>query len=724
MDSPKVNSGRLSLWLQAIMIFLLALAPRLIGLGQVLTTDEPKWIERSREFLLGLLRSDLPCRPFMLYDWVRPAQGLECTMRTGHPGATTMWAGSAGLWLYHHAVLGSQLAEAVLGTPVNPPARDLLPWVQLPSALITSLCLAGAFLALNTALSSKQGSGRWTAFIAAALMALSPFEIALSRLLGHDGLLTCFMLLSALCGFNYWIRERSKGWLILSGIFAGLGLMTKSPALFLLPYTGLLALWRLLRHYRRTEKRAGLVISLLGEGLLWLALLAVTSFVVYPAFWVIPAESWRAIFGMGFRYAEEGHLTKVFFMGESSVDPGPLFYPLTWLMRVSPFTLMGVVLAAGFVLARVFGGLRRRQNDPAAPENDDRSLWEVMAASLAYALFFTIAMTLAAKKGDRYLLPAYPFTDIIAAGGWFLAGRWLHRIISARRMTAQNAGYVVAGLAVLLLAGNGVLAFGHAPYYFTYYNPLLGGAPAAEELIPMGWGEGLDQAAGYLNAKKDASSLRVITYLSETFSPYFSGQTINFPGSVDENLLCGDYVVTYVGQEQRQQSPKPQRFLKQNFTIEKVIALQKIPYAWIYRDVRADVCVQGEGLENRLKFLGWKYAPSSGSREAPSWRPGEKLGLALFSQYLDQPAVGDFVVRLSDKDGQVWAETRLTGRTASGAPAEWQKGQLVTTKGEIAIPAETPAGEYNLSIGVFAGANDEEPVFFDVEDQPHTIIIR
>ena len=37
------------------------------------------------------------------------------------------------------------------------------------------------------------------------------------------------------------------------------------------------------------------------------------------------------------------------------------------------------------------------------------------------------------------------------------------------------------------------------PHYLAYYNPLLGGAPAAARLIPVGEGEGLREAAEWLN---------------------------------------------------------------------------------------------------------------------------------------------------------------------------------------------------------------------------------
>ena len=39
------------------------------------------------------------------------------------------------------------------------------------------------------------------------------------------------------------------------------------------------------------------------------------------------------------------------------------------------------------------------------------------------------------------------------------------------------------------------------PYPLAYYDTLLGGAVAAQRMILVGWGEGLDQAANYVNAQ-------------------------------------------------------------------------------------------------------------------------------------------------------------------------------------------------------------------------------
>ena len=62
-----------------VCLFIVALLPRLLELGVFLTSDEYRWLGRTRDFLLGILSR----------DWA-------ATLQTGHPGVTTMWAGVAG----------------------------------------------------------------------------------------------------------------------------------------------------------------------------------------------------------------------------------------------------------------------------------------------------------------------------------------------------------------------------------------------------------------------------------------------------------------------------------------------------------------------------------------------------------------------------------------------------------------------------------------------------
>ena len=58
----------------------------------------------------------------------------------------------------------------------------------------------------------------------------------------------------------------------------------------------------------------------------------------------------------------------------------------------------------------------------------------------------------------------------------------------------------------LCLAILGLSLIAVRPYPLSYYNPLLGGGATASRWLLVGWGEGLDQVAVYLNAQDGADA--------------------------------------------------------------------------------------------------------------------------------------------------------------------------------------------------------------------------
>ena len=703
----------------ALGLFLLALVIRLPNLDAFFTPDEFLWVDRSRNFLGGVLSPNFTCLlPDQDKTDARPGRGLACTLRTGHPGVVTMWSGAVGIWwqwLTRPAADSRTLLEFAQALPANPVDRATISPVRLPSVIILSL-FVGLFYLLVRRLFKPE-----IALLAGLLLALNPFHIALSRVLHHDALSTSFIIASALSLMIYFGPERRRRWLVLAGVMAGLAMLSKSTGFFLIPYAGLLALWSLLANWQRGQTPFGRALRrAMVDGLLWAGLAGLTFFLIWPAMWVIPLKALNTIFVIGFKYASGGHAKGVFFLGDISKDPGPLFYPVTWLFRATFWSMLGVVVAAGLAV----GALRGRPRgagwfDKLSPRgfNDKTGLLLWVGAFL---FFFLLVMTWGEKKQDRYILPVYPLLDLVAAVG--LLGLIRRPILQGARRTTHDARR-----ATLLIAGILLVSFltllPYAPYYFTYYNPLLGGIKMAARLMTIGWGEGLNLAAGYLNTKPEAEGLQVASWYGSTFAPFFKGETIRYSDQKG-NALGGDYVVFYINQRQREfPDPEIWRYFSENFSLEQTILLDGVEYAWIFTGPGIAHYVEDQRYSGIAALLGWDWsgavnpdrngpaAKSSQGGTAPLGeggqgpvRAGSDLSYALFWEYLGKTPEEDFFFRLIGPDGRIWAESTSRPTAQFADSSAWREGQIIEEQGALHIPFDTPPGLYTLQIGFYTKA--------------------
>jgi hypothetical protein len=109
----------------------------------------------------------------------------------------------------------------------------------------------------------------------------------------------------------------------------------------------------------------------------------------------------------------------------------------------------------------------------------------------------------------------------------------------------------------LVAAVQGALLAAVLPYPIAYYNPLAGGPTRAQQLIMVGWGEGLEQVADFLNRLPDAKRIEVVSSYNHVLRPRFVGTTHSItsytrpaPGQAPPEP---DYLVLYVNALQRRQ---------------------------------------------------------------------------------------------------------------------------------------------------------------------------
>jgi hypothetical protein len=244
---------------------------------------------------------------------------------------------------------------------------------------------------------------------------------------------------------------------------------------------------------------------------------------------------------------------------------------MVYLWRTTPTVLIGLpILLIGLIAARSKPQVRKK-------------IWIIAALGL-FSFLFMVFMDLGSKKFDRYLLPSFLPLDLLAGFGFVMVVRWSKEKFDHTVFT--GAVIVITGLLIFFQVFGTLVTF---PYYLSYYNPLMGGGEKAPEVMMIGWGEGLDQAARKLNSLLESQDLKVLSYYPDgCFSYFFEGETIHSAPEWDETkqrLASADYAVLYIHQWQRQLPFSEMLDFFAELTPVEVITINGIEYAQIY-DVR------------------------------------------------------------------------------------------------------------------------------------------
>ncbi len=532
-----------------LLLAVFIILPRLPDLGRYLTPDEPGFVSAASGFYYALANGD-----------------LADTLRKPHPAVTSMWAGTGSFLIHFPAYkdLGQlEIADLHLRELLQAHNLSLL---QILVTGRTFMIFMQAAVLITSYWLARRLFGTQVAFLWLVFISLDPFFFGLSRLLQHDALLANLSLAALLAYFNYRHSQQRK-YLLLCGVLCGLALLTKMPAIILIGSISLLALWD-----AKQQKR----LAAAGPDLIWAAIIMVATFVLlWPTMWVTPLNTLSTIVNYMLGSSSGSYTSRSFFNGQIFTDGqiglrGIEYYPITVLWRATPAMLIGLLLTA------IFNFVPGEWN----AVRNHRKEWLGLGL---FMLLFTLAMSIATKKFDRYLIPVYLPLDLIAAAGWLALAGWLRQ-----RGLESQPWYL--GTATLLLAVvlHTAPVINTAPYYLSYYNPMLGGSAKAPEVLTIGWGEGLDQAAQYLNQDPKIHNKVVYAWYSRAFDYHFNGVSKHFPiddQSLSNNwlaeILAGDYIVIYIHQWQRQAPARLLAILSEQ-TPEHTVWINGLEYARIY----------------------------------------------------------------------------------------------------------------------------------------------
>jgi hypothetical protein len=224
---------------------------------------------------------------------------------------------------------------------------------------------------------------------------------------------------------------------------------------------------------------------------------------------------------------------------------------------------------------------------PGEDEKDPQTNF-VLLGLLITLLIFLVAMSLNSKKADRYVLSVFIMLDLLSGiGFWLLIKRLQRGLPHARAFWAIVLVTVVIGLQAFLV-------WRVAPYYHSYYNPMWGNANRYFEQYQVGSGEGLDQAARYLNSQEGIENKVVFSWYSATFDLFFDNSSeaiyIHENDAHFEEIMAADYAVIYISQWQRQSDKKLILYLAGKQP-EHTIEINGFEYVKIYNlaDLRAQI---------------------------------------------------------------------------------------------------------------------------------------
>ncbi|MGQ9828864.1 MAG: glycosyltransferase family 39 protein [Roseiflexus sp.] len=637
-----------------VVLFILAMAARWPN-GRFLTVDEAyHWISLSRRFATAVATGN-----------------FADTFYFGNPAVTTLWLGALGHTIYDALTVSEILQE-------HPATFYAI--MRLPPAALTALVLALAYPLMERLV------GRTIALLAALLWIGEPFLVAHSQLFHMDATLTSLMTLSLLLmlvtlqsGTRSFVRSP---WWIASGLVAGLGMLTKSPALLLAPLAGLIVVISRGLPAPLTFRSAYMtVLGYIPPLAIWWSMAALVWIALWPAMWVQPlATIWGVTNEIMFNGGAP-HSWGNFFLGRAVDDPGPLFYPVAIPFRLAPWTLIGVLLWAGFSVL------------------DGKEAWKGTNRSLllpaVFVVLFVAAITVMAKKFDRYALPVFPALTILAAAGFYRGYHCLRDRIAAPTGLLryfgtsprwQAAGYV---LVVAVLVANLIWYY---PYYLAYYNPLLGGGEVAQRVLPVGWGEGLELAAAFIAAQPDGRDRPIAVFYQPVMKPFAPAGVAPLQAAQQPQQV--DYAVTYVEQIQRETKPElhaPFRSMKPLH----VVRIHGIDYAWVYQVLPPVSVTTDADFGDMVRLHGYNLDTST-------VRASGALTVTLVWEALAPSDRDNWIfIHVMNNAGERVAQVDVRLETEHWNPRVWQPGRHISMAQQVPLPPDLPAGTYRLAIGVY-----------------------
>ncbi|MEA5507660.1 glycosyltransferase family 39 protein [Halotia wernerae UHCC 0503] len=644
----------------------MSLTLRVLAITIPTNVDEALWLYRGVTFIKHLFEGD-----------------FANTYIFHHPGVTNMWLIGSSQFLnsFLYSLFPDWLnldqppLQHVCFDKVYVPCPiSLYVMPRLVQAVITSACMVGIYIL------AKRLLGRFIGLIFISLLIVSPFFLAYQRYITTDALQADFSILAVLLLLLYLRGDGKRQWLLASGMFMGLAIASKIPTIFILPA---IIVWIVLIElgvWRTSFPQRGWIRQIF-DLTIWGITATAIIFVIWPAFWVAPQETWTKLYEGLLREADRGTL---FFWGKLTDSPGKLFYPLVLAYRLSPLLQVGLLVC---LLTLLIPRLRHRLDK--MPE---------LAAIALIPVSVLFVLSNIHSKIDRYIILVLPELALLAGAGWLQLGIWVK---SWRILKGVKTAIALAVVQLFFLVPR-------YPYYISYYNPLLGGAQAAKNLFMLGQGDGLDKAAHWLNQLPNAKEITAASWYSPAFGSYFQGRTLELqsfspPNLIEINWINANYVVLYFNQLQRQlPEPKMLAYFAAQQPLYSV-QMDNIDYVLVYpgplplpQDLEHIQFPLSVSFAKQVRLLGYDLNTSQ-------LKSGDKLVVTYYWKFLESlPPDLTINTSLRDSNGKLLESSQSSLINDYLPLNQITPGTVVRDVHQLKTSTGIPTGRYQLEVGWFS----------------------
>jgi hypothetical protein len=249
----------------------------------------------------------------------------------------------------------------------------------------------------------------------------------------------------------------------------------------------------------------------------------------------------------------------------------------------------------------------------------------------------------------------------------------------------------------------GNVAWWH-PYHIAAFNQVLGGAAVGSRTFSVGWGEGLEQVAAWLNQQPDITGVVTVADKTLLLNPYLKhGAQATAPDDDGTLPEPAGYVVVYIYQVQGTLFPPFDQFYP-HATPLHTVRIHGVEYAWVYQVPPPVAHPLPADFGTALHLRGFAVA---GAEEHPAasgtLQPGGTVTFTLFWQTTQPPPTDYWLfAHLVDADGQRYAHADIPYPTST-----WSANRFITTEVPLTIAPDAPPGEYTLFIGLYDAASGE-----------------